>query len=293
MTYGRFCTVSLAAILLTGCFDGPDQVALLPSRNEQVLQRGEQMVHGTAACGFCHGSSGSPFDPLSGGRELADSLGKVESPNITPSSDGIGPWSMSEIYTALRGGERPDGSLISSELHKGMNWISDPDLYAIASYLKAVPAVENQVERREIDVTVKAKVALLESRPLEVAFVPELPRNAPMIRGAYLVDNLSRCITCHNGTSSGLFGSSERYLGGGREVYIEGVSRVAPNISGSAARGIGSWSEEQIVRFLSSGKKPGGEVIDQRFCPVEFFARAAESDKQAIARYLKSVEADS
>jgi mono/diheme cytochrome c family protein len=60
-----------------------------------------------------------------------------------------------------------------------------------------------------------------------------------------------------------------------------------PNIRGNS--GLKQWSEEDIVRYLSSGLTPEGEVREKRFCPWDSYALMNEQWKRAIARYLKTI----
>jgi hypothetical protein len=67
--------------------------------------------------------------------------------NLTPdSATGIGAWSEDDIVKALRTGQRADGS----ELLPPMPWpnyaqMTDEDAYALAAYLKSIPAVSHGV----------------------------------------------------------------------------------------------------------------------------------------------------
>lgn len=58
---------------------------------------------------------------------------------------------------------------------------------------------------------------------------------------------------------------------------------------GSQDGGLASWSESDIVQYLSHGTTPKGEVREKRFCPWPYFSAMSESDKQSIAKYLKKL----
>lgn len=86
-------------------------------------------------CQGCHGENYS-------GQEIPGERG-VFSENITPHADGIGDWSLDDFMTALRTGERPDGSQINPDQ---MPWPSllfstDVELEAIYLYLQTVDPV--------------------------------------------------------------------------------------------------------------------------------------------------------
>ncbi|MFN8392608.1 MAG: hypothetical protein U0136_20110 [Bdellovibrionota bacterium] len=60
-----------------------------------------------------------------------------------------------------------------------------------------------------------------------------------------------------------------------------------PDIRGTAETGLLAWSEEQLVEYLSSGKRPDGTFSDARVCPWNYFQRLSTADKQALAGFLK------
>ncbi|WP_053732962.1 hypothetical protein [Nocardia sp. NRRL S-836] len=60
------------------------------------------------------------------------------------------------------------------------------------------------------------------------------------------------------------------------------------NITPDLETGIGSWSEDDIVRALRTGVTPDGRVLFL-FAPHTFFANMADSDAKALAKYLKSL----
>ncbi|MGM0585525.1 MAG: c-type cytochrome [Pseudomonadota bacterium] len=110
-------------------------------------ERGRRLVEGVGHCGECH----TPRGPL-GGLELDRWLaggpnpdGEGTIPNITPSGDGIGSWSESDIAYYLETGFTPDydsvgGSMVA--VIDGISKLPAEDREAIAAYLKAVPAQE-------------------------------------------------------------------------------------------------------------------------------------------------------
>ncbi len=64
---------------------------------------------------------------------------------------------------------------------------------------------------------------------------------------------------------------------------------IGPDIRGESPTGLAEWSEDDIVRFLSSGEVPGGGRRDGRLCPWPFFNGMRTKDKQAIAEFLKTL----
>jgi len=65
--------------------------------------------------------------------------------NLTPDSTGIGSWTEEQIVVAIREGRRPDGSPVMPP----MPWatyanMTNDDAYALAAYLKSLPAVKHE-----------------------------------------------------------------------------------------------------------------------------------------------------
>jgi hypothetical protein len=74
-------------------------------------------------------------------------LGVFYGPNLTPDKDtGLGNWTKEQIATAITTGKRPDGRILAPpmpvESFKALGW---SDAMAIATYLKSLPPVKNQV----------------------------------------------------------------------------------------------------------------------------------------------------
>ena len=118
----------------------------------EKLARGEYLTT-IAACNDCHTPGtfyGAPdFERKLAGSELGwvGPWGTTYARNLTPDSEtGIGNWSEDDIVKTIRTGQRADGS----EVLPPMPWpmysnMTDEDAYAIAAYLKSLPAVNHKV----------------------------------------------------------------------------------------------------------------------------------------------------
>ena len=112
--------------------------------SEQV-NRGAYIVNALGHCGECHTPRdmlGGPIRDrsLAGGPSPEGAGHKV--PNITPSKDGIGDWSMKDIEDALRTGILPNFDTLGeamTEVQENLAELSHDDRAAIAAYLKSVP----------------------------------------------------------------------------------------------------------------------------------------------------------
>ena len=144
MTIG-FCATALSALMSVATASA--------ALADTPVERGRYLV-GIMDCAGCHTTgalTGKP-DPARylGGADIGWLFpsGVVAYPrNITPDkSTGIGSWSTDDIVKLLRTGLRPDGR----EVMPIMNWrsyrtLTDPDIQAVAAYLKSVPPVDHPV----------------------------------------------------------------------------------------------------------------------------------------------------
>jgi mono/diheme cytochrome c family protein len=112
---------------------------------------------------------------------------------------------------------------------------------------------------------------------------------AEILHGKYLVTQ-GLCTDCH--TPGFFFGKPDatRFLGGsevGFEIPGLGVFH-GPNLTPDNETGLGTWSKQDIVTVLRTGVRPDGRELAP-IMPWRAFAELTESDREAIAAYLKSV----
>lgn len=150
----------------TRTFDAP-YPEISASTDSAVIARGEHLVFATAHCASCHAPQdkldamyqGGPKPALTGGWELIIPPVALRGSNITPDEEtGIGLLSDAEIARTLRHGVGHDGRYILPLMPYSQ--MSDDDLQAIISYLRAQPAVRHKVERTAYTFLGKALIAL-------------------------------------------------------------------------------------------------------------------------------------
>ena len=283
---------TVIALLLVGAFSAcSSEDAAPPSLpiTESTLARGKVIAEGFGSCGFCHAGQGAPGQSLAGGRVFVDFYGEVQPSNITRSSTGIGGWSEQDLRKIFRANTRPDGSLLYSPLHRGFEWMSESDVTAVAVYVRSLAGVDNTVERREPSFINRNVFGFFMTKSEVQGYVPQISPSFKTEYGQYVVDNIARCAVCHS-KPGGLLDVGD-YLGGGQEISINGVTKIAPNITSSKSSGIGSWSVEQLRHFLMTGSTADGKKIDSSFCPVEFYRNAPSDEIEAVVSYLRSVAA--
>lgn len=282
--------MTLAVAVIVGC---ATQDPILPpppvGDPAQAAQRGQELVQGFGACGFCHSADGLTTSVLAGGRVMGDKFGAIHGPNLTVSSNGIGGWSEADFKRVMRENLRPDGSEISSEFHKGYGWLADSDIAAITYYIRSLPPVDHQVERRELSFIDRNTTGFFDTRTEVKGYIPGISSRFKSEFGQYLADSVARCGSCHS-KPEGIV-TSEEYLAGGLEISFDGESKVAPNITQSKSLGIGKWSDVDFKQFLRTGHTPDGREVDARFCPVRFYGNAPEDHVDAVVAYLRTVPA--
>jgi len=271
-------------------------ILALPSAAQtrtDLVERGRYLVETIAACGHCHTPQrlennrqvDLPGLHLAGGYGFdGPVLGRWAGTNITPDLDtGIGRWTEAEIGIAVREGRRPDGSVIGPPMpFAHYRKMSDADAGAIATYLKSVPSVRNAVNRSSYRIPLPANWGP------PVSGVTGPPEGDPVARGAYLVE-LGHCMDCH---------TPNRATGGGRDWSRTGVGGrpvtglagpvPASNITPHPERGLGRWTDEQIVRAITQGVSANGRRLLPPM-PYANYAGIASRDLADIVAFLRSL----
>ncbi len=281
--------VFLLALVMAGGCSSPRVETIEAPTNPAFAERGKNLARGLAACGFCHGEKPQPDAPLTGGRPQYDAYGQVFAPNITPAKSGLGKWDTEQIIKAIRSAVNRRGDLMSQEVHRGYEWMSDDDLLSLVAYLRTVPAVENSVKRRSIDFIEKNTTGFFDKAPDIRGYIPAINPKFQVAYGQYLTDHVAKCGFCHN--SPGDLVHSAVYLGGGKLVRNDSGEKMAPDITSSQTHGIGDWAEGDIVQYVMTGQTPDKRYIDPAFCPIGFYRNASAQDLLALAKYLKTVPA--
>jgi mono/diheme cytochrome c family protein len=249
-----------------------------------LLERGAYLVRHVAACGNCHTpmNADGPVE----GRELAGrhvlSIPPFDAwaPNITPAA--IGDWSDAEIGRAIREGIRPDGRVLGPpmafELYRA---ISDEDLAAIIAYLRALPPVENEVQRSVY------RIPLPESYgpPLDKVTAPEPGETVEY--GAYLAGPVAHCIECHT-PMEGLHHDYENRTGaGGRDLSGPWGPAFSANLT-PAPHALARWTDDEIIAMIRTGLRPDGSAMTPPM-GYGYYSGMSDRDARAIVAYLRSL----
>jgi mono/diheme cytochrome c family protein len=285
--------LALSVILTLGC--GHTHVPLpgVPqavSRDTASAERGETIVRSIAVCGGCHSAEAkNPDGALTGGKEFRDwRIGVTRASNLTPDPEtGLGSWSEAEIVRAIRNGERKDGRLLAPVMpYEWFHEMSDDDAFAVARYLKSLPAVRNEVKQNPNFIFKLGKLLFLKPKPASSISAP--PHGASAEYGGYLAQHVGLCGECHT-PRTGLLQKPDRgHLFAGVKNPPKDFPEKPSNLTPDPDTGIGKWTEDDFVRALRTGKDPSGDEINP-FMPWPALKRMSDDDLHAMYRYLKGL----
>lgn len=266
------------------------------AQTREQIARGKYVFGAAAGCG-CHTVPKQALN--AGGRKYDGPFGTVYSSNITPDpTTGIGKWTDEQIITATRAGRRPNGErLIPVHPYTVFNGMAEQDLKDVVVYLRSVPPVNRATPAKKISVPLFESV-FLPAWLATFAAVETPPKSAAssgVARGEYLTRAVSHCGECHTPRTMTMAVDNTRFLAGNAKGKGPEGSAV-PNITPDRETGLGSWSEEQIADYLETGNKPDGDVSGGLMMEVIQGSSAGykdltKADRQAIAKYLKSIPA--
>ena len=119
------------------------------------------------------------------------------------------------------------------------------------------------------------------------ATVASAQTKAAIERGKYLVDTVMTCHNCH--TPMGPNGPQfDKALSGGLRFDEAPFDVTASNITPDKETGIGSWSEADIKKLMTTGMRPNGIPVAQ-IMPTAFYKVLTSGDLDAIAAYVHSL----
>ncbi len=262
--------------------------AITASADSAVILKGKGIVFGPAHCADCH----STLNPdslialgqevaLTGGRPFDLPIGSIYTKNITPDDEtGIGKYTDAEIARALRYGVHRDGTAILDFMP--FHNMSDEDLTAVISYLRAQKPVKHKVPDAEFNVLGNIiKAFLLKPTGPDGEVPVSVKKDTTVVYGKYIANSIANCVGCHTERDmmTGAF-TGEPY-GGGME--IEGF--ITPNLSTDTSSRIHGWSQKMFIdRFRMGRLNPKTPM------PWNSFKRMSDDELKAIYNYLQTVK---
>jgi mono/diheme cytochrome c family protein len=276
----------------------PTLAAASDADQAALIEKGRYLAD-AGDCTACHTATGGK--PFAGGLPIASPIGTLYSSNITPDkASGIGNYSLQDFDRAVRHGIAANGSSLYPAMpYPAYARISDDDLRAMYAYfMQGVAPVfaENRANDVPWPLSMRWPLAIWRKTfapaPQSVAFDAGRYTDPQIARGAYLVQGLGHCGSCHTPRAltlqeKALDESGAEYLSGG--PVIDGW--LAVNLRGNPADGLGRWTPDDIVATLRSARNTQHAVLGAAMSDVVVHStqHLNDADLHAVAAYLKSL----
>src|SRR5215468_7958825 len=279
---------NLTILVLVLC--ATDTIAALAGEDSQSfdkIERGRYLAV-VGDCVACHTApDGKPF---AGGAALETPFGASFGPNITPDvATGVGAWSEEDFWRTMHDGIGKDGKRLYPAMpYPAYTKVTRNDASAIWAYLRTLEPVRNEVQPNGLRFPFNVRRPATSTWDLlnftPGVFQPDPAKSDVWNRGAYLVEGLGHCGTCH---------TPKNITGGDRgSEALQGAllqDWYAPDLTQDPRAGIGSWSIEEVVRYLKTGANsydiasgPMAEAVSNST------SKMTDADLLAIATYLKN-----
>ncbi len=226
-------------------------------------------------CRDCHGAN------LEGRAMIDDAMaGTIYCPNLTTGKGGLGgSLSVSDWMLALRHGVDHTGRPLVIMPSEESATMTETDLAAVIAYCKQVKPVDHETGTSRVGPAFRVlaylgKVNLLPAEKIEhTSGLVKLPEQlTPEQHGKYLVVS---CQGCHR---PDLHGGSPIVPGSPNVPVITSAGRV------------GTWTAEQFMATLRTGKKPDGTEFNNNYMPFRMTANYTDEEIGSLYAYLKSIK---
>ncbi|MYN37750.1 c-type cytochrome [Duganella sp. FT109W] len=256
--------------------------------DQALIQRGEYLAR-AGDCIACHSAAGKPA--FAGGLAIDSGHGIIYSTNITPDKQhGIGAWTEQQFADAVRKGVKPDGThLYPAMPYTSYAKVNDADIKALYAFFQTgvkPSAFDPPATKMNFPFNLRWGMGVwnhlfADTKP----FVAQAGWSDKVTQGAYLVEGLGHCSSCH--TPRG-FAMNEKAGNSGQQKFLAGGELndwPVPSL-----RGLPRWSEAQIVDYLQTGRNHGSAVAGEMTAVVEHStSHLQDADLQAVAAYLKQL----
>lgn len=261
-----------------------------PADNEAgLIERGKYVAH-LGDCIACHTASNGPA--MAGGLELKTPMGTIYSTNITPdATSGIGNYSFAQFDRAMRKGVTADGhNLYPAMPYPSYAKMSEADMRALYAFLmKGLAPVSQANKPSEMRWPFSMRWGLsfwnwafLKDAP----FQPDASKDAVWNRGAYLVQGLGHCGSCHTPRGIAFQEKAMSDAGSAGKHYLAG--ETVESWRAYSLRNL--WTVEDTALLLKTGQNSfatvSGNMAEVIHNSTQHFT---DADLTAIATYLKSL----
>lgn len=278
-----------AAALAAALSIGPGRALAAAPPAADPVERGRYVAQ-LGDCIACH--TAEQGATMAGGRELATPFGKVYSTNITPDRDtGIGKYSFEQFDRAMRKGVAADGhNLYPAMPYPSYARMSEEDMRALYAYLMAGLAPVQQANKPSAmrwPFSMRWGLSLWNWAFLDAApFKPDPRKDAVWNRGAYLVQGLGHCGSCHTPRGIAFQEKAMSEAGADGSYYLAG--ETVEHWRALSLREL--WTVDDTTLFLKTGQNRFGSASGNMAEVIHHSTQHVEDqDLVAIATYLKSL----
>ncbi|OWY28147.1 cytochrome c [Herbaspirillum robiniae] len=260
---------------------------------DRELQRGAYLAR-AGDCIACHTAKGGA--PFAGGLPINSPIGTIYSTNITSDKiHGIGDWSYEDFARLMRTGVTKAGYTTYPAMpYPSYSRLSDEDVHALYAYFsQAVPPVPQANRDNGIPWPLSMRWPLGIWRkvfaPTAAPYTPPAGTDQQLARGAYLVEGLGHCGSCHTPRSVTMQEKAlsdddgKLFLSGGQ--VIDGWA--VPSLRNEHGGGLAGWSQAELVEFLRTGRNRHAASFGAMNDVIEHSMQyMSEADLNAMAKYL-------
>jgi mono/diheme cytochrome c family protein len=253
-----------------------------------LVERGAYLAR-AADCSACHTTQGGK--EYAGGLGFKLPFGTLYSTNITPDKEtGIGNYSDQDFLDAVHRGIRRDGvRLYPAMPFTSYTYMTDADALAIKAYLFSLPPVRASIPANTLTFPFNQRWSMIFWSALfnpDRRFEPDSSKSPEWNRGAYLTEAMAHCGECHTPRNLAFALNNRQKFAGAVTAGWR-----AFNISSDKNTGVGAWSDDDLVSYLSTGHADGhgtasgpmGEAVDHSLSYL------AQQDIRAVVAYLRTV----
>jgi mono/diheme cytochrome c family protein len=256
------------------------------SFDPSLVKRGRELA-ALGNCSDCHTVQGG--GSFAGGLPVPTPFGTIYSSNITPDPEtGIGRWSEQAFRRAMRSGVNRDGQhLYPTFPYDHFTNVSDQDDAALYAFLMTRPTVHAPERKNDLAFPLDQRFVIAGWKLLFLrhgTFEPDSTKSAEWNRGAYLVEGLAHCGSCHTPRNGlGAERPNAQFAGGD----VDHWQAFALNAQSPAPI---PWDADALYSYLRQGFHPDhGTARGPMAEVVSNLSSVGESDVRAIATYMAGV----
>ncbi len=247
------------------------------------------LIFAAAGCASCHAAPGAEGDAklvLAGGTPFASDFGTFYAPNISPSDQGIGGWSLPAFARAVTKGVSPEGQHYYPAFpYAAYQHMSDTDVADLYAYMQGLPpsSVVSQPHGVGFPFNIRRGLGLWKQAFVRTDYVLLDVPTEELARGRYLVEALAHCGECHTPRNAVGVLNHSAWLAGAPNPSGKGkIPDITPDTL--------EWSESDLVYYFESGLTPDYDSVGGSMASVvNNLSQLPESDRVAIAAYLKAL----